>query len=333
MGGHAMPAHYLRLSFVTAVIGLVVITLAACAGAPRSPAPDAQRQTVWASDNGYVWLVPSESGAEPNAHPVSLERAEVDRLLAALQATNAEGRGLEAATGADHEGPVFTEDMRQRLAEPLRQALAEANPDQDVILSMRGFRALPGSSRIGNTVVTSARVFYRDQSLHVMVGELNRRIEREFPFQYTGPTDLSRRGGDARFGGRQPDSERRGWQLVATAPGVSLAEHAGAPRGDYVLAAVGVEDEMPAANVEAEPRQPAAETASDPVPEEPARAREPAGPAPTGEADELPMAEQPEVDALPASRREELRELRELYDEGLIPESIYHERVRELLDR
>ena len=325
MGRHAMPAHYIRASFVTVIIGLVTIALSACAGASRSPAPDSQRETVWASDNGYVWLVPSERGAAPNAHPTSLDAGEVNRLLSGLRATNADGRGLEAATGADHEGPVFTDDMRQRLSEPLSRALAQAGPEQDVLLSVRGFRALPGSSRIGNTVVTSARLFYRDEALHVMVGELNRRIEREFPFQYTGPTDLSRRGSDARFGSREVDDGRRGWQLVASEPGVSLASSNGATRSDYALASLTAAAEQPAR--EPEPRRATrTETAPETLPE----AASPA-PEPSPAADGLPMAEQPEVDALPSSRREELRELRDLYDEGLIPESIYHERVRELL--
>ncbi|MCK8516011.1 hypothetical protein M0534_06690 [Methylonatrum kenyense] len=326
-----MPARFVRASVVIAVIGLCGAVLAACASSPRSPAPDAQRQTVWASDNGYVWLVPSETGAEPNAHPASLETSEIKGLLAALRAANAEGRGLEAATGGDHDGPVFTEDMRERLAEPLRQALADAGPDQDVILSVRGFRALPGSSRIGNTVVTSARVFYKDDALHVMVGELNRRIEREFPFQYTGPTDLSRRGGDARFGSRQPDGERRGWNLVGMEPGVTLAEHDGVARSDYVLAALDVDRDP--AEPETEPRLPAADTAPEPPREEAVGVSQPSDPTAAADSDELPVADQPEVDTLPDSRREELRELRDLYDEGLIPESIYHERVRELLDR
>lgn len=330
MGGQAMPADYLRASFVTVIIGLVTIVLSACAGSPRSPAPDSQRETVWASENGYVWLVPSERGAAPNAHPASLDAAEVNRLLSGLRATNADGRGLEAATGADHEGPVFTADMLQRLSEPLSRALEQAGPEQDVLLSVRGFRALPGSSRIGNTVVTSARLFYRGEALHVMVGELNRRIEREFPFQYTGPTDLSRRGSDARFGSRQADGERRGWQLVATEAGVSLAGRNGAARSDYVLASLSaaVDERSP----EPEARRPAATgTAPESLPEEPRRAPEQSAPAP--DADELPMAEQQKLDALPVSHREQLRELRNLYDEGLVPESIYHERVRQILDR
>ncbi len=312
-----------RLSLAAAVLASML--LSACAGNSGAVVSDAQRDTVWESNNGYVWLVPSERDAAANDHPVTLDAADVERLLASMVAANAEGRGLEAATGADHEGPVFTRDMRERLAQPLSDALARARPNQDVILTVRGFRALPGSSRIGNTVVSSARVFHRDDALHVMVGELNRRIEREFPFQYTGPTDLSRRGSDARFGSRTESDERRGWQLV-NAPGVNLAHDNGTARSDYVLVAL---DADPARGTEVgEPAPP--EPAAEPRPEPPTAApEEPAAGPPT----EMPAADEPATEELPASRREELRELRELYDEGLIPESVYHERVREILAR
>ncbi|MDP1830443.1 MAG: hypothetical protein Q8K67_00145 [Geothrix sp.] len=132
---------------------MLATLLALAPGVSRAAEPG---QTQWKLAN-FTWVkrVPAEPGAPANAHPATLSE---EALVAAL------GPVLTAEEGQDV--PLFAKEELKRLTKALREALALAQPGEDVILLSTfkrggGFMEMP----LGLT----ARLFVRDGALNLIV--------------------------------------------------------------------------------------------------------------------------------------------------------------------
>lgn len=285
------------------------LAVAGCASAGRSD----DRQVVWRSGADYVRIEPQEAeGAPPNDHPARFTPAEVRTLLASIEV--AERHWFFGFGGAEGEAePLFLDAELERIAEPLARALAAAGPRADVTFAVSGRRYDELTGLLGTTTTTTARVFRRDGRLNLIFGDVlaDRRAEiRHRDHPYAGyVSELDRLRNPPRPGAR---SARDGVDVAlgSAAPGIELAAANGERRADWLT----IEPEailtrargsVPGEREEAVPSAPRRSGTASPAMDE-------AAPAPAVEA--------------------RLRRLKDLYDQGLLSESLYEELVREALD-
>ena len=141
------------------------------------------------TDDAYLHLrlEPQDDNAAPNDHPVDLKPKDIRRWLVDLE-----------VRPEDSNEPVLLipADQLPELSALLAQALGDAGPDQDVVFhSFRRAGSWYGSERRA----TTARVFYRDDALNLIFGELddfyseqiNRNLQPLKPGFRDADTDLS----------------------------------------------------------------------------------------------------------------------------------------------
>lgn len=121
-----------------------------------APAAMAGSQTTW-SLSRFTWVkrVAAEPGAPANAHPASLSPEALQAALGPVQA-QVEGQAI----------PLFAMDELQALSKALSQALALAQPGEDLVLLSTNKR---GGSFMEKAVGVTARLFVREGALNLIV--------------------------------------------------------------------------------------------------------------------------------------------------------------------
>jgi len=104
----------------------------------------------------YVRIEQIEPGAPDNNHPIEISSDTLRQKLASVALKDA---------------PVLTSDELDRIVPHLTAALAKASPKEDVTFAITGKHGLFGN--VSPKTVTTARIFARDQRLHVIFGEMN----------------------------------------------------------------------------------------------------------------------------------------------------------------
>jgi hypothetical protein len=188
-------------------------------------ARDGAPKTFWASPGRSVRLVAQDRPVPPNDHPAALSPAELRMILAAISVF-----GGPAFLGADAEPIfVFTEDEARVLAQALATALAEARPDQDVAFTVEGERNAFFFAQ--EPVAIGGRVFYDDQRLHIIFGDLHQPAGRPAPDRH-GSAKPGERLYPVRIGMRAGDIAHH-WRIVPI-EGQSFHVGADTTRGDWI---------------------------------------------------------------------------------------------------
>lgn len=128
------------------------------AGDARLPAFPGPGQEVYRGRFSYVRLVPSESGALTTA-PLLLEEERVRTLLKDLL-------GGPEASFSDR--PLFARSEVDELAGPLKTALANARPGEDIVFAVSGTHKPLSLSETES--VTTGRLFVADGRLNLILG-------------------------------------------------------------------------------------------------------------------------------------------------------------------
>jgi hypothetical protein len=211
--------------------------LALVLAAPLAAAP---HQTRW-DIRRYTWvhLERMERGAEPNAHPSRIAPAALKALLATVTLPEAKGETL------------FSSEDLARLAGPMAQALALADPDEDLVFMASAGR---GKGILDPELTITGRMFAQGGKLHLLI--------QESRLDYVS-RDLA--GG---YPGRPSCGSRK-----AAGPTVLLAPGAQSLRQDWLA--------FPLPAAEGAPLVPAASVS--PAPAVPTAAPAPATPSPTAE--------------------------------------------------
>jgi hypothetical protein len=151
---------------------LCALLLALAPVAARAAEPG---QTQWLLAN-FTWVkrVPAEPGAPPNAHPAVLSEATLTATLGTVQATD-EGQPV----------PLFAKGELKGLVKALGEALALAQPGEDVILLSTykrggGFMEMP--------VGLTARLFVKDGALNLIVHDARLTFMDRYSADRTLPT-------------------------------------------------------------------------------------------------------------------------------------------------
>lgn len=134
------------------------------------PGTDAVASLWEAGEYGYVRIVQAEDGPSgANDHPVSLTSEQVEKTLEQLQIQK----------GKKDPQPLFTQRELDRLAKPLAEALAKAQPNQDVVFSVADRESGVLSSIVNPLLMTTGRVFYKDGALHLILGTVGTPFESQ----------------------------------------------------------------------------------------------------------------------------------------------------------
>ncbi len=127
---------------------------------------------------GFVRIETREPGAELNSHPVRIEPAGLRAMLTEIQWPGAKPEQLFSAKELD------------QLVPPLSSALAHVTPEQEVSFAVSDQHSFMGP--LASRVVTTGRVFRRDQALEIIFGLVRKDFESQFRRRLLTPRAASR---------------------------------------------------------------------------------------------------------------------------------------------
>ena len=195
--------------------GLLMATLLLpllAAPATRAAAPG---RTQWKLAT-FTWIkrVPAEPGAPANTQPATVTEASLTATLAPV-----------LAQVDDQTIPLFAPDELQGLVKALGEALALAQPGEDLILLSTHKR---GGGFLAQAVGLTARLFVRDGALNLIVRDARLSFMDRYAAENTLPTFA--------YGSRTQPSEAR-----LSAPGATQR------RGDWLVLPLAVPESVKAA--------------------------------------------------------------------------------------
>jgi len=213
-------------------------------------AQEEEGDALWQSGEQYVRLAPREEAAvAPNEHPVRLAAEDLRDLLRSLLVR---GQKRWFAISVKEPVPLFAPLMSSTLATALAEGLARAGPEQDVVFLL--FGKYKAGGLFADRKAVAGRVFYRDERLHLILGDVLRSIRYGPERDVRGyETEVDRRIHPFRVGSRGRKGAR-GWELLPQ-EGVSIHGGDGKPRPDWLeielaLAAAYARAQAPAADSE-----------------------------------------------------------------------------------
>ncbi len=236
----------------------LALVLLLCLGLPQAAtASSNETVAVWKNIDQFVVLAPQDAPvgdtAPPNDQPVAIEPADLSAALGKLRVY--EGKGSQEGV------PLFEAVAAENLATQLGIALRRATSGQDILfaIEMQQKSALFGS----NPVSVAGRVFYQNQRLNMIIGELHvSTVTAEYKTYPIGYPKLDRRLHPHQTGRRSQEARFDPVARFATSDGVNLYERDGKVRSDWLVVEVGafVKRSQPAAEAPAVP--PATKSAS-----------------------------------------------------------------------
>lgn len=303
--------------------------------------------TIWQSGADYVVLAPIEKGAKQNDHPISLEAGEVQALLQSLQIAPEEEKGFFGIGSSSGDpgkekvnpkdiAPLFNAQELQELGPPIAKALASASPNQDILFSITGQH----DSFLGkNSQTTAARLFHHGGFMHIILGDtqvdLMQRYRRRggHSDRVSAADKMKLRHFRLKAGSREEltGTPRR---LVPVSFQV-LKNQQGKVRTDWILTELSDFRAYLADQKEQQQSRTLLLKEGGTVIEEIDQKQE----ALTRKMDALERKlehssapDRPKSSQSDNTRKQRLRELQQLYKEGLIPKDIYQEKLRSILE-
>lgn len=246
----------------------------------------------------WVKLVPKEDGAAANDQPATVG---FETLAAQLE-------GVRVVL-ADREEPLFGKDELNDLRKPLSQALAEAGPEEDLLLVSTSRR---GANILHEPVAITARLFWKDDGLNLILHDAR------FPFFAS-----------YRVTGHRPDfvfgSRTAAGEVQLQCPG------ARSDRADWLVLPLPPAPAPQPAPVPPPPPVPRPVPAPQPAPAPQPVPAAAAAPAPGAPAEPAASAPGPRDEAFYTGREQRLRGLKRLRDEDLITEEEFQQKRREIM--
>lgn len=205
---------------------------------------DSRRRNWTLRDFTVIRLVPRETEAGPNQHPAQLEAEALRQQLAQVR--------FELPTDTQ---PLFAADELGELVEPLREAFANAGPDDDLLLLSTSRR---GAGLLAQPLGVTARLFVQGGELQLIVNDARYEFVNEFRGTGRPPvfTFGSRaKAGTARLRSTSGTNSRPDWVSLPTS-GPTVTAPVVAPRASPAAAVAPVAPVSPAAAPAPRPRDP-----------------------------------------------------------------------------
>ena len=283
---------------------LLASILCLCLGFVQTAAANSIKTVeIWKSLDEFVVLASQDTlagdAAPRNDQPIVIEPAKLTVALAKLR--------VHEGKGASESIPVFESDAARRLADLLSTALGRAAADQDILfaIDMSQKAALFGSKPVS----VAGRVFYQNQRLQLIIGELHVSTMsaeyKNYPIGYPKP---DRRLHPHQTGGRSKETHYDPYAVFETDDDVSLFAHDGKVRSDWLVLNVGA---LAAGDLPAAPTMVSTGTSQNAA---------------------APGAAKPSGGASP-SIEERLLRLKRLREQDLITDEEYKRKRNEILDQ
>ena len=276
----------------------------------------AEAETIFQNGPNWLKLAPIEPGAQPNSKAVGLRQEQVIQALGGISVRlNASRfRGLFSRRKQDPM-PLFSHATLAQLARPLTAAINRAGPHRDLLLQVSQNRREGAglSGLIKDSRITTARIFHRDEQLHLILGAVEQNPNTD---DSKNLNNNPKAGGYAQFKDQvQVPMGRRAQEAKLAAELSSDLALGAAPQGRSDWLALDLSGlatkalAKPLQDRQAQPKAGAAKTSP-------------------------PTRPDPEaLKSMDAKALDQLRELRELKRRDLITDELYETLVRELLDR
>ncbi len=185
---------------------------------------------VWTGSDQWVRIVPQDAGAVPaplNEHPATLEPEVLTRILSTLLLWR-EGGLLDSG---DETLALFTAPQASLLGRKLSDALAEAQPNEDVTFAVMGLasKLVVGREHFS----TAGRVFVQGGKLQLIIGDMHR------TYQYGKEKDISgvEQGVDRRIHPHNPGERKKARAhpaRIMNTDGVAYHKDGAELRGDWI---------------------------------------------------------------------------------------------------
>jgi hypothetical protein len=193
--------------FFTLAIILGTLSQSGCVNTAASPDAGAG-EAIWEARDQFVKMIPAEANAtNPNQHPVKIDS---EALFAALSTIEIEPKNNKMKN--DLMLPLLDERALRYFAINLSDALAQAKPEQDIVFAVH---TIVEGSKLGlEKVSVSGRVFYTDNTLNLIIGDLFVAVlPKEFYTSKVKPTFIDRSIHPHKLGSRTMTSEYKGYNI------------------------------------------------------------------------------------------------------------------------
>lgn len=283
-------------------------------------------KTVWRDGINYISI--KESPQLATEHPYKIQADQLARILSQVNITQSDSGSLLSLmnTKSPNATPVFTDREIHVLAQRLSQALNTVSSGEIVTFSVSDFRnAYFGDKRLS----VSGSVFVRNQHLNLLFGEVHVDIQKKY-LRSGASVSNSRFASNAEIAnfklstGHTENEGSHDWSL-AVFPGAERVEQ----RHDWIQISLNrdydyVRAEKAASLEERYLSEQQKQQETSPELEERIRKLEAAQSA------TAPKAEVTE--ASDSSMKSRLLQLRSLYEQGAIPEALYLEKMRAIIN-
>lgn len=296
---------------------LAIVLCALLSGlALLAPAVAADRSAPALHQDEAVKLVRSDKGG--NDHPIRVDPQEMRAALAALRMEI--DRSTMLSRGTTGTMRVLTDQSIRRAVPRIVSALAKATPKQDVAIRLsQGAR---GGNLLGGNAMTALRLFYRDGRLNLIFGvvEENLRLKNESMVTLSpkAPRDVALSDGIGLLTEVGSESKPRTLDWLPLQAGtVGLAFPS---RNDWLVVdtKAALEASNNAANVAAAQAAAVAQIYGGQIQG-------------GGQAPIVVVPAEPRMSAEDAEKM--MAQLKTFFDQGLISEETYQERIQQVLDR
>lgn len=322
--------------------GILIITSSICAHAKIKYA-----EIIWQNEEQFVALVDRESEVnnrlnKPNDHPQLIDENALVTMLAAIGITKKGGRFSVNGDSTEIGIPLFSDDEIEQLAIHIKRAFNSAQPHQDIVFRSHGRRDGFGSV-IKLKTVNTGRMFWVNNRLNIIFGEIHGKNKSKVIY------DRVQKDTSPRWFGSRSQPSKKIKQTFVHMNGIALHEDNQGLRTDWLeidYAAINVKNietiEMPMKkNIEhSEYRM---NPSSENYPHQKLKqhkyneARK-ADISDSNDNRSVTDADSTNKDGVKLQQgtikvQKKLEELKYYYDNGLISEALYEEKVRQIIDQ
>lgn len=317
-----------------------------------STAQARSEESLWRSGYDYISLMPDNKNSVSNSHPVKFSQQQVYEILSSIYLTDADKSVFDLDfldffsddKNEYNEYRLFNRDELTTLSKYVSSGLSNANPQQDIVFSITGRHEKTFGK---GSLTTSGRIFFSDGNLNLIIGELRVSIEKKYRMQ-GGYSDVAEKVDYLKLKTFRLDTGSRSSESdldyrFATDDIHQLKSHNNKVRNDWLLVDVGALQKVVLEKRDKEQRKESiVEETGDlkqqtsEIDREQEQLKEK-----VERLEKLVEAKEKARSSTPAQKdtsmssrsiEERLTELKQLLDKGIIPEEIYNEKMKDILD-
>ncbi len=155
----------------------------------------AKETIIWQSNYDYVSIVSIDDSADKNDHPTKFSTQDIYEILRSIRLTevdegffdidvfnifsddnNADNVNDSRGFAVPHDA-LFNKNELRKISAPIAKALANSQPDEDIIFSISGKH---GGTFGKSELSTTARLFYKNKQLNIIFGEVYVDIQKKY---------------------------------------------------------------------------------------------------------------------------------------------------------